>query len=59
MRTMDVSVCSLLVRAPRTVPVGSPLRMSLQLSQRTKPTVAGGSVVRVHGGNQREFKCIS
>jgi hypothetical protein len=50
--TIDVSMSGLLVRAPRLVPVGSTLRMSLQLSQRMRPLVAAGSVVRIQGGNQ-------
>jgi DNA-binding response OmpR family regulator len=50
--TIDVSMSGLLVRAPRIAPVGSTVRMSLQLSQRMKPIVAAGSVVRIQGGNQ-------
>jgi DNA-binding response OmpR family regulator len=50
--TIDVSMSGLLVRAPRVAPVGSSLRMSLQLSQRTRPIVAAGSVVRIFSGNQ-------
>jgi DNA-binding response OmpR family regulator len=50
--TIDVSMSGLLVRAPRIVPVGSTLRMGLQLSQRMRPLVAAGSVVRIQGGNQ-------
>jgi two-component system chemotaxis response regulator CheY len=50
--TIDVSMTGLLVRAPRIAPVGSTLRMSMQLSQRMRPIVANGTVVRVHGGNQ-------
>jgi DNA-binding response OmpR family regulator len=50
--TIDVSMSGLLVRAPRIVPVGSTLRMSLQLSQRMRPLVAAGSVVRIQVGNQ-------
>ena len=50
--TIDVSRSGLLVRSPRVAPVGSSLRMSLQLSQRTRPIVVGGSVVRILGGNQ-------
>lgn len=49
--TIDVSMSGLLVRAPRIVPVGSSLRMSLQLSQQMRPIVAAGSVVRIQGGN--------
>ena len=50
--TVDVSMSGLLVRAPRIAPVGSSLRMSLQLSQRMRPIMACGSVVRILGGNQ-------
>ncbi len=50
--TINVSMSGLLVRAPRIVPVGSTVRMSLQLSQRMRPIVAAGSVVRIQGGNQ-------
>jgi hypothetical protein len=50
--TIDVSMSGLFVRAPRIAPVGSSLRMSLQLSQRMKPIMAAGSVVRILGGNQ-------
>jgi two-component system chemotaxis response regulator CheY len=50
--TIDVSMSGLLVRVPRIVPVGSSLRMSLQLSQRMRPILASGSVVRVLNGNQ-------
>jgi two-component system chemotaxis response regulator CheY len=50
--TIDVSMSGLLVRSPRVAPVGTSLRMSLQLSQRTRPIVVGGSVVRILGGNQ-------
>jgi DNA-binding response OmpR family regulator len=50
--TVDVSMTGLLVRAPRTAPIGSALRMSLQLSQKMRPVVASGSVVRILGGNQ-------
>ena len=46
--TIDVSMSGLFVRAPRIAPVGSSLRMSLQLSQR----MPAGSVVRILGGNQ-------
>ena len=50
--TVDVSMSGLLVRAPRIAPLGSSLRMSLHLSQRMRPIVAAGSVVRIVGGNQ-------
>src|SRR5882762_8229121 len=52
MASPDVSMSGILVRASRVVPVGSSLRMSLQLSQRMRPIMASGSVVRILGGNQ-------
>jgi len=50
--TVDISLSGVLVRAPRIAPVGSSVRMSLQLSQRMRPIVAAGSVVRIQNGNQ-------
>jgi hypothetical protein len=50
--TVDVSMSGVLVRSAHVVPVGSSLRMSLQLSQRMRPIMASGSVVRILGGNQ-------
>jgi DNA-binding response OmpR family regulator len=50
--TIDVSMSGLLVRAPRTRPVGSSLRISWQLSERMSPIAAGGSVARILRGNQ-------
>lgn len=50
--TGDVSMSGLLVRAARVAPVGSSLRMSLQLSHQMRPMSASGSVVRILGGNQ-------
>lgn len=50
--TINVSMTGVLLRSRRIAPVGSSLRMSLQLSQRMRPIVATGSVVRIHNGNQ-------
>jgi CheY-like chemotaxis protein len=50
--TINVSMSGLLVQAHRVAPVGSTLRMSLQLSQRMRPILVAGSVVRVLGENQ-------
>jgi DNA-binding response OmpR family regulator len=50
--TVDVSLRGLLVKAARTLPVGSPVRVALNLSQRMRPIVGVGSVVRILGGNQ-------
>jgi hypothetical protein len=54
--TVDVSMSGLLVRAPRIAPIGSALRKSLHLSQRMRPIVAAGSVVRILGGNQMRIQ---
>jgi DNA-binding response OmpR family regulator len=50
--TIDVSLSGILVEAPRTVPTGSSVPVSLCLSQRVKPVVGAWSVVRVIGGNR-------
>jgi DNA-binding response OmpR family regulator len=50
--TVDVSLCGLLVKAPRTLPVGSQVRVALSFSQRARTIVGEGSVVRILGGNQ-------
>jgi DNA-binding response OmpR family regulator len=50
--TVDMSLSGLLVRAQRILPVGSPVRVALNLSQRMRPIVGVGSVVRIQGGNQ-------
>jgi DNA-binding response OmpR family regulator len=50
--TVDVSLNGMLVKAHRTFPAGSPVSLAIQLSPRTKPIVAAGSVVRVLQGNQ-------
>lgn len=50
--TLDVSMDGLLIRAPRTIPIGSSVNVSLHLNQATGPIVGSGSVVRVHGGNE-------
>jgi len=42
----------LLVHASRILPLGSALRMSLQLSPRMAPIQAAGSVVRILNGTQ-------
>lgn len=42
----------LLVRAPRTIPTGSPVQVSMKLTQRMKPIMGAGSVVRILGGNR-------
>lgn len=51
-KTVDVSMGGLLVHASRILPLGSALRMSLQLSPRMAPIQAAGSVVRILHGAQ-------
>jgi two-component system, chemotaxis family, chemotaxis protein CheY len=50
--TVDLSLNGILVKAGRTLPLGSPVHVSLDLSPRLQPIVGAGSVVRVFGGNQ-------
>ncbi len=50
--TVDVSMQGMLVHAPRMLPAGSPVQVSMELTQRMKPIVGAGSVVRILGGNQ-------
>ena len=50
--TVDVSLNGILVKGPRTIPLGSPVHVSMDLSQKMKPLVGAGSVVRIAGGNQ-------
>jgi len=54
--TVDVSLSGVLVKAPRILPLGSPVRVSLSLSQRMKPILSAGSVVRIREGNQMGIK---
>ena len=50
--TVDVSLDGILVKAPRTIPAGSPVQVSMDLTQRMKPLVGAGSVVRVLNGDR-------
>jgi PilZ domain len=50
--TVDVSMEGLLVRCPRTVPIGSSVEISLHLSHSMRPIVGAGSVVRFASTNQ-------
>jgi len=50
--SVDISMQGLLVRAPRTIPAGSAVQVSMELTQRMKPIMGAGSVVRILGGNQ-------
>jgi DNA-binding response OmpR family regulator len=49
--TVDVSLDGMLVKAPRTIPAGTSVQVSMGLTQRMKPVVGAGSVVRILGGN--------
>ncbi|HEY2545590.1 MAG TPA: response regulator [Candidatus Acidoferrum sp.] len=49
--TVDVSMQGLLVKSHRMIPAGSPVQVSMELTQRMKPIVGAGSVVRIIGGN--------
>lgn len=50
--TVDMSLSGVLVRAHRTFPVGSSVRLTLQLSQGGKPFSGIGLVVRNQGADQ-------
>jgi DNA-binding response OmpR family regulator len=50
--TVDVSMEGLLVKAQRTVPVGSSVDVCLQLSSESKPVTTVGCVVRLTGASQ-------
>jgi len=50
--TVDVSLSGVLVKAHRTFPVGSPVNVALNLSERMRPMIGAGSVVRVTENNQ-------
>lgn len=54
--TIDVSLCGLLVKAGRTFPRGTPVRVSLELAPRMKPVVAADSVARILDGNVMGIK---
>jgi DNA-binding response OmpR family regulator len=47
--TVNLSLEGMLIRTPRTLPVGSSVGVSLQLSHAMKPVVGAGSVVRLCG----------
>src|SRR5262249_54280725 len=50
--TVDVSLNGILVKAPRTIPMGSPVHVSMDLAQRMRPLIGPGSVVRIAAENQ-------
>ena len=50
--TVDISMQGLLVKAQRTIPIGSSAEITLHLARAIKPIVGTGSVVRLDGKNQ-------
>jgi DNA-binding response OmpR family regulator len=50
--TVDVSMEGVLVKAPRSLPIGSSVDVSLHLSKEMKPVEGAGCVVRLPGANQ-------
>lgn len=50
--TVNVSPSGILVKAGRTLPMGSSVHVSLDLAPQMKPVVGRGSIVRVSGGHQ-------
>jgi DNA-binding response OmpR family regulator len=50
--TVDVSMEGVLVKAPKTFPVGSSVDIRMDLPRNARPIVGAGSVVRLPGGNQ-------
>lgn len=50
--TVDVSLNGILIKAPRTIPAGSAVHVSMDLSPKMKPLVGAGSVARIASGNQ-------
>jgi len=50
--TLDVSLDGILVKCPRTIPAGSVVQVSMDLTQRMNPVVGAGSVVRILSGNR-------
>ncbi len=50
--TVNVSLSGILVKAPRTLPTGTSVQVSMHLSPRMKPVMGAGSVVRIVAGNQ-------
>jgi two-component system, chemotaxis family, chemotaxis protein CheY len=49
--TVDVSLDGILVKTPRLIPAGSPVQVSMDMTQTMKPIVGAGSVVRILGGD--------
>lgn len=50
--TVDVSMEGVLVKMPRTVPIGSSVSFTLNLSSEIRPVIGAGCVVRLVGVNQ-------
>jgi DNA-binding response OmpR family regulator len=50
--TIDLSLNGMMVKAPRTVPTGSHVRVSLDMPNGAQPIVGNGSVMRMIGENQ-------
>jgi len=50
--TIDISLNGMLVKSPRIFPQGSPVQLSLQLSNGGQPIRGSGLVARVVGANQ-------
>lgn len=50
--TVDVSMNGILVQVPKTIPLGSRVRLSMDLAQRIKPLAGEGCVARVAGPNR-------
>jgi CheY-like chemotaxis protein len=50
--TVDMSLSGMLVRSPRTFPLGAPLRLRIRLSEGAQPITRIGSVVRVVSSDQ-------
>jgi DNA-binding response OmpR family regulator len=50
--TIDVSLNGMMVTSPRTIPRGSPVRVSLDMPNGAKPIQGRGSIMRTVGENQ-------
>jgi DNA-binding response OmpR family regulator len=50
--TMDLSLNGMMVHSPRTVPVGSRIRMSLDMPNGARPILGTGAVMRTMGEHQ-------
>ncbi|HTT33197.1 MAG TPA: response regulator [Methylomirabilota bacterium] len=50
--TINISLNGLLVKTPHSIPLGSPVQISVDLSPRMRPLVGAGLVTRIAGANQ-------